>query len=88
MQGLFPIGTVVLLKNHTKRILIIGYLPKEIGSNEEFDYSGVPFPEGLVDSKKILLFNNNQIGEICNISKDDPEVVEIVSKVINLKGDK
>ena len=44
-----PIGTVVLLKNTNKKIMITGYLTASIdekNSNDEYyDYSGCLFPE-------------------------------------------
>ncbi len=80
-----PIGTIVTLKNATKRILIVGYLAQENGSNELFDYSGVPFPEGLIDSKKILLFNHKQIATIDHFSVNDEETKMFLTKVEKLK---
>ena len=47
-EGLLPIGTVVLLKNSKKRIMIIGLLQKQIKDGEEiiWDYSACFYPEG------------------------------------------
>ena len=85
MDKLLPIGTIVLLKGGTKRVLIVGYLPQELNSSEVYDYSGVPFPEGLIDSKKILLIDQNQIEKICHESINDDETSEIIKKVEELK---
>lgn len=85
MNGLYPIGTIVLLKNSTKRILIIGYLPQEYNSSTMYDYSGVPFPEGLVDSRKILLFNHVQIDKVCHESIKDEETSIFMKQVMKIK---
>lgn len=85
MGDFLPIGTVVLLENATKRVMIVGYLPKENGKEEEYDYSGVLFPEGLIDSRKIILFNINQIKEVCHESLVDEEVKKFLVKVLQVK---
>ncbi len=84
-MSLLPIGTIVTLNNATKKILIIGYLPQEIGSEDIYDYSGVPYPEGLIDSKKLLLFNHKQIDKIHHLSLDDQETKEFIKKVEKMK---
>ncbi len=82
---ILPIGTIVTLKNATKRILVIGYYPQEVGSDTVYDYSGVPFPEGLVDSKKILLFNHKQINEINHFSINDEETKKFFEEIEKVK---
>ena len=85
MDKLLPIGTIVLLKGGTKRVLLVGYLPQEVNSPKVYDYSGVPFPEGLIDSRKILLINHDQIEKVCHESIEDEEATEFINKVIELK---
>ncbi len=80
-----PIGSIVTLKTATKKILIIGYLPQENGSDEVYDYSGVPYPEGLVDSKKLLLFNHIQIEEVNHKSLEDEETKDFLKRVSEIK---
>ncbi len=86
-MSLLPIGTIVSLSNATKKILIIGYLPQEIGSDEVYDYSGVPYPDGLIDSKRLLLFNHKQINRIDHLSLDDQETKDFIKKVEKIKED-
>ena len=85
MNNFLQIGTIVLLKDSTKKILIIGYLPQEGADTRVFDYSGVPFPEGLIDSKRILLFDHKQIEKICHNSLIDMEVIGVIEKVKKVK---
>lgn len=71
-----PIGTVVLLKNGKKKIMITcyGVMPKgdimkdgeqESGKGKMFDYGGCTYPEGLIDSDNLIIFNHDKIEKIC-----------------------
>ena len=66
-----PIGSVVTLKDATKKIMIIGYCPVEKERNQMYDYSACLYPEGVIDSNRILLFNHNQIATIHFIGLED-----------------
>ena len=71
-----PIGTVVLLKNGKKEVMILSYciFPKgDIyekgksvnGEGRMFDYGACTYPEGLISSDQILCFNHDNIERIC-----------------------
>lgn len=60
---LLPIGTVVLLKDYKKKVMIFG-VKQTVKDNEVFDYIGVPYPEGNIGIKYHIFFNNNQIESI------------------------
>lgn len=60
-----PIGTVVLLKNAKKKIMITGFAVKGKETGDKvYDYIGCLYPEGMVSSDKNLLFDHNQIDKI------------------------
>lgn len=63
MKELFPIGTVVALKNAEKPMMIIGLLQKR-SDGKFFDYLGVPFPEGYVMEEAVFLFNHEDIDDV------------------------
>ena len=86
------IGTVVTLKDATKKIMIIGYCPVEKEHNQMYDYSACLYPEGVIDSNRILLFNHNQIATIHFIGLEDEEqkqnnekLKELVNNMNDLK---
>lgn len=83
---ILPIGTIVLLKNGIKRVMIAGYIPTELDDNKIYDYSGVPYPEGLVDSRKILLFDHNQVDKVFHYGYKDEEHDQLVEKINNIKA--
>lgn len=73
-----PIGTVVLLKDAEKKIMITGFGPVdgENDKNEMYDYCGCPYPEGVYTMEEILLFNHDDIYKIFYLGYSDEEEVE------------
>ena len=69
-----PVGTVVLLKNGTKRVMINGFCTMDASKPEKvYDYSGVLFPEGSLSSDQTLLFDHEQIVRVDHLGLDDDE---------------
>ena len=71
-----PIGTVVMLKGGTKRLMITGFCVVQENNKEKiWDYSGCLYPEGFINSNQICLFDHEQIDKIYHIglSNDDEE---------------
>lgn len=63
-----PIGTVVILKGATKRLMISGFCALDNSNkNKIWDYSGCMYPEGFINSNQICLFDHNQIDKIYHI---------------------
>ncbi|MBR4260598.1 MAG: DUF4176 domain-containing protein [Clostridia bacterium] len=60
-----PIGTVVLLKNANKRVMITGFasMSPETG-NKIFDYSGCAYPEGFLNYNEVCVFDHEQIDKV------------------------
>ena len=50
MKELLPLGTVVTLKQGKKRLMIVGRLQNQVGSDKIYDYAAVLWPEGVLDS--------------------------------------
>lgn len=79
--GLLPVGTVVLLKESTKRVMIVGVCQQGVSDKKIYDYAGVVFPEGYISSDKLFLFNNDQIQQIFAVGYQDVEQLEFLKKV-------
>ena len=77
---LLPIGTVVLLKGGTKKLMITGYSSKDPDSGKIFDYNSCIFPEGIME-EVYSLFNHNQIEEIFYKGLENDESKDYVNKV-------
>lgn len=78
-----PVGTVVLLKDASKKLMITGFcVAEEEKSNTIYDYCGCLYPEGYINSKENALFNHNQISKIYYMGFQDEEGKEFKSKLI------
>lgn len=77
-----PIGTVVLLKGATKKLMITGFCA--IANNEEkkmYDYSGFIYPEGMINSNQVCLFDHTQIEKIYHFGLRNEEEKEFKEKM-------
>lgn len=74
-SGLLPVGSVVLLKDSTKKVMIIGHNQIEVGNNEIiYDYSGCLFPEGYLNANSIYLFDNEQVEYVYHIGSENEKL--------------
>lgn len=75
-EKFLPIGTVVMLKGGTKRVMITGFCAIEQNKQGKmWDYSGCIYPEGFMSSKQTCLFDHEQIEKIYHmgLSEDEEE---------------
>lgn len=86
-EGLLPIGTVVLLKNSTKRVMIIGVLQKQATGDKAkiWDYSACVFPEGFMGPDQTYLFDAEQIAKVYSIGYQDEEQLEFKAKIDSIR---
>lgn len=81
LSGLLPIGSVVLLQESKKRVMIVGVCQQSVGEvTKLYDYVGVLFPEGYFSSDKMFMFNNNQIDQIFALGYQDGEQLQFKAK--------
>ena len=60
-----PIGTVCTIKNHQKKVMIVGVFSTEYnGTVKMYDYKGCDYPEGLLLSNRLCSFNHVDIENI------------------------
>ena len=73
INGLLPIGSVVLLENSKKKVMVVGLAQRSAQHPDRiYDYVGVVFPEDFLDASKMILFNNN-IDQVFMIGYQDAE---------------
>ena len=64
MKDLLPVGSIVLLKDATKKLMIIGILQVNQKEKKMYDYLGVPYPEGFISTDKNFLFTHADINDV------------------------
>lgn len=72
-EEFLPIGTVVLLKEATRKVLIIGFAQIEANSDKIWDYVGCAYPIGFVSNNTSLLFDKEQIEKVVSLGYSDDE---------------
>ena len=74
IRELLPIGSIVLLKDGEKRLMISGIMQTDVGGTQKnFDYMGVLYPEGHIGEGFQYLFNHEDINEIVFRGFEDSE---------------
>lgn len=67
-----PIGTVCTIKNHQKKVMIVGVFSVEYnGTVKMYDYRGCDYPEGMLLNNKIYSFNHSDIENILYMGYKD-----------------
>lgn len=80
--GLLPLGSVVRLKEAANSLLIIGYFPVGQGRPDYvWDYTGVVFPGGCLDTTQTYQFDKEQIEEIQYIGYEDEEQHQFIMRL-------
>lgn len=68
IEGLLPVGSVVMLQRGKHRVMIIGYCQKLLSQPDRiYDYVGCLFPEGFISAEKNYLFNREQIEKVYHV---------------------
>ena len=78
---LLPIGTVVLLKDTNKRVMIYGRAQKALESEKIWDYVGCLYPEGNIGPDHTFLFDHEQIERIDHKGLKDQEEEEFLAAI-------
>ena len=77
-----PIGSVVLLKGATKKIMITGFASVSPDTGDKvYNYSGCFFPEGFIDYDEVFVFDHEQIDKVCFCGYQDEEEKEFMGKL-------
>lgn len=82
IKDLLPIGTIVLLKEGEKRLMVCGIKQTDAaGDGTEYDYIGVLYPEGHIGEQFQYLFNHEDIDNIIFRGYEDGEREEFLKKL-------
>lgn len=72
----YPLGTIVLLEGGNKKIMICGRYQEKLDTKELFDYCACLFPEGVIESNQMYLFQHEDIKEVFYTGYENEEEIE------------
>lgn len=81
IKDLLPIGSVVLLEEGKKKLMIFGVKQTNEEDGVEYDYISVMYPEGNMGGKTQFLFNHEDIFEVVFKGYEDEERDEFIEKL-------
>ena len=82
-KDFLPIGSVVLLRNGTKPLMIIGYMQQDSNDKTKiFDYSGVFYPEGNIGPQYNFLFNHADVVRVMHLGLESKEKVVFLERIL------
>lgn len=77
-----PIGSVVLLKDGIKKVMISGYCPINMDKKDKiYDYLGCLYPEGILKNDYNILFDHQDIKKIYCLGLIDEEQKEFMQRI-------
>lgn len=82
VKDLYPIGSIIWLKEAEHALMIFGIKQTNEDSGEEFDYIGVPYPEGNMGTEAQFLFNHEDIERIEFRGFEDAAREEFINKLV------
>lgn len=93
IEELLPLGSVVLLKEARKKVIIMGVM--QLKHNESgyriYDYLGVAYPEGYLGKESSFLFNHDSIQNVVfrgYVDEERDKFYKIMQKVFKKTEEK
>ena len=80
-KELLPIGSVVLLKEAKKKLMVFGVGQTNAEDGKDYDYIGVMYPEGNMGQGTQYLFNHSDIDEIFFRGFENDERDEFIDRL-------
>ena len=80
-----PLGSVVILKGASHNISIIGFcLSIKEKNNRQYDYVGVPYPEGYLSKETLICFDHEDIEKVISIGYSNEDEKKFKNKLIEV----
>jgi len=87
VKDLLPVGSVVLLRDGEKKLMICGVMQSNAGRpKKDYDYLGVLYPEGYISKNLQFLFNSEDIVQVFFRGYEDNERAEFINKLTDMLG--
>ena len=82
IRDLLPIGSVVMLKNGKKALMIYGICQTDNDSGKEYDYISVVWPEGNLGNGSSFMFDAEDIDKILFRGAEGVNRDEFIDKLV------
>lgn len=84
-MSVLPLGSIVMLKGATKKLMVYGRFQMNAIDDTMFDYVGCMYPEGNLSAECTFLFNESDIQEIIFegfTDEDDEKYIKAVQEAL------
>ena len=82
MEFALPIGSVVSVYGIEKRVMVAGVRQVEVETGKTWDYCGCMYPEGLINSHELVLFDQKHIDSLYFMGFRDGEGLKFTQKLL------
>jgi len=79
-KEILPNGSVVLLKEGKKRLMVVGWYPVT-EDGVKYDYMGTLYPEGFIDIDNVFLFNHDDVDKLEFVGYVDAEFQLLIQQI-------
>ena len=86
-KDLLPLGSIVLLKDGNKRVMICSRVQVRAGDDRIYDYAACLYPEGIIAPNSLFFFNHEDIQTVYFIGFQDPEEILFRKEVLEKLGE-
>ncbi len=86
-EELLPIGSVVLLKGASKKLMITGRILSDEKLEQIYDYVSCLYPEGNIGEENQYFFNRDAIERVLFIGLQDEEELTFKREVLSQLGE-
>lgn len=76
---LLPIGSVVTLAGSNKTLMIYGHMQRDINTEVVYDYIACDYPQGIIDTDRCYLLQDEDIEKLAFVGLQDTESLEYQS---------
>jgi len=85
MKKYLPLGSVVILEDGEKTIMIYGRKQIHAETEKEYDYVACLYPEGNLNDDFTYLFNHEQIKDVIHVGYSNDADNEFVAEYLIVK---
>lgn len=78
IRKLLPIGSVVILKNAKKKVMIMGVKQRDLNTGHVFDYTALLYPEGFINKNSVFYVMHDAIETVFFRGYEDEEREQFV----------